>query len=76
MLWHAERMPDEDQLSLRQADQARKDFASITEDLDFIKSQLSRLPTRRELALRPLYVMLGSAGLVILWIELFRRVCL
>jgi hypothetical protein len=76
MLWHAERMPDEDQLSLRQADQARKDFASITEDLDFIKSQLSRLPTRRELALRPLYVMFGSAGLVILWIELFRRVCL
>jgi hypothetical protein len=68
-------MSDE-RLTLRQADQAREDFASIAEDLDFIKSQLARLPTRRELALRPLYVMLGSAGLVILWIELFPRACL
>ena len=59
---------------LRQADQAREDFASISEDFDFIKFQIARLPTPRELALRPLYVMFGSAGLVILWIELFRRV--
>jgi hypothetical protein len=76
MLWHIERMSDEHQLTLRQADQAREDFASITEDLDFIKSQLSRLPTRKELALRPSYVMFGGAGLVILWIELFRHACL
>jgi hypothetical protein len=66
----------EERLTLRQADQAREDFAMIAEDLDFIKLQLSRLPTRRELALRPLYVMLGSAGIVILWIELFHRTCL
>ena len=66
----------EERLTLRQADQAREDFALIAEDLDFIKFQLSRLPTRRELALRPLYVMLGSAGIVILWFELFRRICL
>ena len=43
-------MPDEHPLTLRQADQARGDFASIAEDLDFIKLQLARLPTRKELA--------------------------
>jgi hypothetical protein len=34
------------------------------------------LPTRTELVLRPLYVISGSAGLVIGRIEWFRRVCL
>jgi hypothetical protein len=68
-------MPDdlEYPLTLRQADQARTDFAAIADDLDFIKSQLARLPTRKEQALKPLYIMVGSAGLVIAWIELFRR---
>jgi hypothetical protein len=46
----------------------------LTDDLDLIKAQLAQL--RREKALRPLYVMFGSAGLVIAWIEFFRRVCL
>jgi hypothetical protein len=71
-------MPDdlEHRLTLRQADQARDDFAAITDDLDFIKSQLARLPTRKEQALKPQYIMMGSAGLVIAWIELFRRYCL
>jgi hypothetical protein len=39
-------------------------------------AQLARLPTRKEMALRPLYIIAGSAGLVILCIELFRRACL
>jgi hypothetical protein len=65
-----------ERLTLRQADQAREDFASISEDLDFIKFQIARSPTRRELALHPLYVMIGSAGIVILSFELIRRVCL
>jgi hypothetical protein len=70
-------MPDDIQhhLALRQADQARTDFAAIEDDLDFIKSQPARLPTRKEQALKPIY-MVGSAGLVIAWIELFRRYCL
>jgi hypothetical protein len=38
--------------------------------------QFSKLPTRKELAFRPLLIIAGSAGLVIAWIELFRRVCL
>jgi hypothetical protein len=44
-------MPDladdpEYRLTLRQADQAREDFAAILDELDFVKFQLSRLPTR------------------------------
>jgi hypothetical protein len=73
-------MPDEDQLFLRQAKPPPagidEDTYRISDDLDFIMSQLARLPTRREMALKPLYIMFGSAALVILWIELFRRVCL
>jgi hypothetical protein len=38
--------------------------------------RVARLPTRKEQALKPLYVMIGSAGIVILWIELFWRYCL
>jgi hypothetical protein len=33
-------------LTLRQADKARADFAAISDDLDFIKSQFSRQPDR------------------------------
>jgi len=33
-------------LTLRQADQARDDFAQILDELDFLKEQLARLPTR------------------------------
>jgi len=36
----------EHRLTLRQTDQAREDFAEILDELDFVKLQLSRLPTR------------------------------
>ena len=52
------------------------DLAAIKIDLKFLMDRLSKLPTRQELALRPLYIIAGSYGLVIAWIELFRRVCL
>ena len=52
------------------------DLGAIKTDLEFIMERLSKLPTGQELALRPLYVILGSAGLVIAWIELFWRHCL
>jgi hypothetical protein len=41
-------MPDGGQhhLALRQADQARGDFYAIHDELEFIKQQLARLPTR------------------------------
>jgi len=45
-------MPDEDQLSLRQADQIRGDLYGLQDDLDFIKVELAHLPTRNEVCVR------------------------
>jgi hypothetical protein len=53
--------PDEDQLSLRQADQIRGDLYGIQDDLDFIKLQLARLPTRNEVWRAAMLGMLGGA---------------
>jgi hypothetical protein len=39
-------MPNENTLTLRQADQARTDFALIEDQLEFIMGQLARVPTR------------------------------
>ena len=41
-------MPDKIPFALRQVDQARADFAAISDDLDLMKAQLARLPTRKE----------------------------
>jgi hypothetical protein len=57
-------------------DPERVDLARIESDIEFLIERVSKLPTRQELAVRPLLVIAGSAGLVIAWIELFRRVCL
>ena len=66
---------DPERFTLRQAAQARDDFAMIMDELEFVKSQLARLPTRRDQAFVPLKIMFGSAvigaGLVILWLEPF-----
>jgi len=69
-------MPDEHPLMLPRRAPEHIDLAAIKTDLEFILEQLARRPTRKELALRPLYIMFGSAGLVMAWIELFRQVCL
>jgi hypothetical protein len=47
------------------------DFEAIKADLEFLIERTERFC--KEQALRPLYVMFGSAGLVILWVELFWR---
>jgi len=71
---------DPERFILRQAAQARGDFAQVMEELDLVKELLARLPTRRDQALVPLKIMSGSAvlstALVIGWIELFWRHCL
>ncbi len=60
---------------LRQADPRRDpediDLAAIKTDLEFLMEQVARLPTRKESAFKPLYVMIGSAGIVITWLEIF-----
>jgi len=52
-------------LTLRQADQARTDFAAITDDLEFMMGQLAKVPTRRDLAWVALAAFLGGAGFAI-----------
>ena len=68
---------DPERFTLRQAAQARDDFAQVMDELEFLRMQLARLPTRREQAFLPLKIMFGSAviggALVILWLEAFWR---
>jgi hypothetical protein len=47
------------------------DLGAIKADLEFLIERVARLPTRKEQALKPLYVMVGRAGILIAWIELF-----
>jgi len=54
-------MPDEHILALRDAGQARTDFALIESNLEFIAGQLARLPTRRDLAKVALGIIFCSA---------------
>jgi hypothetical protein len=71
---------DPERFTLRQAAQARDDFAQVMDELDFVKELIARIPTRRDQAFVPLRTMLGSAvmgaALVILWLEMFWRHCL
>jgi hypothetical protein len=57
-------------LSLRQADQARADLYAIHDELDFIKAQIARLPTRKDLAWVALLSALGGPALEIAGVEL------
>ena len=51
-------------LTLRQADQARINFAAIESDLEFIMARLARMPTRAGIWRAALVGMLGGACLV------------
>jgi hypothetical protein len=64
-------MPDEDQLSLRQADQIRGDLYGIQDDIDFIKVQLAHLPTRNEVWRAAMLGMIGGAVAAVTLIEAF-----
>ena len=68
-------MPDEDQLSLRQADQIRGDLYGIQDELEFIKLQLSHLPTRNEVWCAAMLGMLGGAVAAVTLIDAFARAC-
>jgi hypothetical protein len=50
-----------ERFTLRQAAQARDDFAMIMDELDFVKAQLARLPTRRDQAFTPLRIVVTTA---------------
>jgi uncharacterized membrane protein HdeD (DUF308 family) len=68
-------MPDEDQLSLRQADQIRGDYAIIEGELEAIHKRLSQLPTKREVWQAALMGMIGGAVAAVTLIEAFARAC-
>ena len=54
----------ERQLTLRQADQARSDFAAILDDLEFVKGQLARLPTRAYVSRMALMTTVSLSALI------------
>ena len=60
-------------IALRQADQARADFAAIESELEVIQKQLSRLPTRRELAGTALGIIFATMMLTTLSLLFFPR---
>jgi hypothetical protein len=66
-------MSDEHSFTLRQIDQARGDLYSITDDLEFLKVQLARLPTRQELARLALLAMTSGAALTTILGLIFLR---
>ena len=68
-------MPDdiEYRLALRQADQARTDFAAVESDLSALTDQVARLPTYKELAKIALLIAFVSAVPGIVGIETFWR---
>ena len=62
-------MPDEHPLTLPRRAPEHVDLGAIESDLEFLMVRVAQFPTRRELAPRPLYIMIGGAGLVIDWFE-------
>jgi hypothetical protein len=72
-------MPDQNILALRQADQARTDFARIEEHLEFLAGQLARIPRRKEQARNTLGIIFATATLTtlaVLWFTGYWRYCL
>jgi hypothetical protein len=55
-------MSDERPFTLPQIDQARGDLYALQDDLDFIRVQLARLPTRNEVWRAAMLGMLGGCG--------------
>jgi hypothetical protein len=67
---------DPDRFTLRQADTAREGYAQLVEELELVKEQLVRLPTRKDPARVSLMISFTAAALVIIWFEAFSRHCL
>ena len=69
-------MPDDTIPPMPRQNPEDTDLGAIKADIEFLIERVTRLPPRQEQALKPLYTMLGSAAIVIAWIELFWRHCL
>jgi len=67
-------MPDDYHPPMPRRNPADIDLGAIKADLEFLIERVTRF--RKEQALKPIYTMIGSAAIVIAWIELFWRHCL
>jgi hypothetical protein len=67
-------MPDGPPPNLPRRNPEDIDLGAIKADLEFLIERVTRF--RREQALKPVYTMIGSAAIVIAWIEVFWRHCL
>jgi hypothetical protein len=63
---------DPDHFTLRQAAQARDDFAQIMDELDFLRSQIARLPTKSEVLWIAFRLTLGALAVVVVALLLIR----
>jgi hypothetical protein len=66
-------MPDDYHPLMPRRDPERVDLGRMQADIEFLIQRIERL--REEQALKPVYTMVGSAAIVIAWIELFWRHC-
>lgn len=64
-------MPDDYHSSMLRRNPENIDLAAVKADLKFLIEQVTRF--RREQALKPICTMVGSATIVVAWIELFWR---
>jgi hypothetical protein len=66
-----ERMSDDNQLTLRQIDQARGDLYAIADDLEFLKAQIAQLPSRDYvsrlalMATATVWALIGAVAMVL-----------
>ena len=67
-------MPDDYHPPMPRRNPEYIDLGAIKADLEFLIERVER--HRRQQALKSLYTMVGSAAIVIAWIELFWRHCL
>ena len=67
-------MPDDYHPPIPRRNPEDIDLGSIKADLEFLIERTERF--RWEQALKPIYTMVGSAAIVIAWIEVFWRHCL
>jgi hypothetical protein len=74
IIWHLRPMPDDLHSLMPRRNPEDIDLGAIKADLEFLIDRFTRF--RKEQALKPLYTMIGSAAIVIAWIELFWRHCL
>jgi hypothetical protein len=63
---------DPERFALRQAAQARDDFAQVMDELEFVKMQLARLPTRNEVRWIAFRLTVGALAAVVVALLMIR----